>query len=335
MDETNKKVIMHVQSAQNRILIKNGLVVNHDSSEYVDVYIEDSIIKQVGTHLIIPGGTRVIDAIGKLVIPGGIDPNVHFQMKIDTSGTSVPEGTRTIDDFYVGSKAALAGGTTTIIDTVMPEKGESLVKAFEKWQAWAEEKSCCDFAFKMKLPEVLDEDYKIEMRELVRETSVNCFLASMADFNDSALIELFEACLNVGAVAQVQAISAEFVERNVKKLIEAGITGPEGYILAHSEESEEEATLRAATLANQINCPLYLDHVSMDSTADIVSNKRKKGSILYSEVTPAALACDGQGYWAKDWKTAASYITSPPIRKDQTTKLISRLSSDSDSAGNI
>lgn len=128
MDETNKKIIMHVQSAQNRIVIKNGLVVNHDLSRYVDIYIEDSIIKQVGNHLIIPGGTRVIDALGKWVIPGGIDPNVHFQTPIDTQGTCIEGGTRTIDDFYTGTKAALAGGTTTIIDTVKPDKEESLIK---------------------------------------------------------------------------------------------------------------------------------------------------------------------------------------------------------------
>ena len=128
MDETSKKVIMHVQSSQNRILIKNGLVANHDSSRHVDVFVEDSIIKQVGNHLIIPGGTRVIDATGKWVIPGGIDPNVHFQTPIDTSGTMAPNGTRTLDDFYAGTKAAIAGGTTTIIDTVSPSQDESLIQ---------------------------------------------------------------------------------------------------------------------------------------------------------------------------------------------------------------
>ena len=121
MDETNKKVIMHLQSAQNRLVIKNGQVVNHDKSQFVDVYIEDGIIKQIGNHLIIPGGTRVIDANGKLVLPGGIDPNVHFQTPIVVNNGTTQ--TRTIDDFYVGTKAGLAGGTTMIIDFVMPKKG--------------------------------------------------------------------------------------------------------------------------------------------------------------------------------------------------------------------
>ena len=222
MDETSKKVIMHVQSSQNRILIKNGLVANHDSSRHVDVFVEDSIIKQVGNHLIIPGGTRVIDATGKWVIPGGIDPNVHFQTPIDTSGTMAPNGTRTLDDFYAGTKAAIAGGTTTIIDTVSPSQDESLIQgkhlltfwvvwlckcyffflpviAFEKWQAWAEEKACCDFAFKMRIPTPLNEDLEDQMRELSMENNINCFLASMEEFNDADLINFYQACASSGA----------------------------------------------------------------------------------------------------------------------------------------
>lgn len=218
MDETSKKVVMHLQSAQNRILLKNGTVVNHDGCKVADVYIEDSIIKQVGNHLIIPGGTRTIDVLGKLIIPGGIDPNVHFQSPVKTEGsTEAPNGTRTIDDFYVGTKAALAGGTTTVIDLVKPDIGESLVKgdihlhgddplakplffvAFDKWQAWAEESACCDFSFKVKLPEKLTQPMVDEMRELtVDNYAVNCFQASLERFNDEELIEFFDTCSSLG-----------------------------------------------------------------------------------------------------------------------------------------
>ena len=198
MDDTNKKVIMHLQSAQNRLLIKNGLVVNHDGSQYADVYIEDAIIKQVGNHLIIPGGTRVVDALGKLVIPGGIDPNVHFQSPISTEGTTAPNGTRTIDDFYHGTKAALAGGTTTIIHLIEHQKDESLLKELENWQLWAEEKACCDYAFKVKLPSGMTEDMKSEVRELTTESQTNCFVASMEDHSDEDLIEFFDLCSSLG-----------------------------------------------------------------------------------------------------------------------------------------
>ena len=203
MDETNKKVIMHLQSAQNRLLIKNGQVVNHDQSQFVDVYIEDGIIKQIGNHLIIPGGTRVIDANGKLVLPGGIDPNVHFQTPIVVNNGTTQ--TRTIDDFYVGTKAALAGGTTTVIQLIeqpsfqKQENNSPLLKQLENWQLWAEEKACCDYAFKIKLSSSnLSEEVKNEVRELTRENHINCLVASMKDFQDEELIEFFELCASSG-----------------------------------------------------------------------------------------------------------------------------------------
>ena len=130
-----KKVPIHLQSAQNRLIIKNGDVVNEDGTEQVDIYIEDCNIKQVGKHLIIPGGTRVIDATGKLVLPGGIDCSVHLQTP--THSEDVTE-TMTIDNFYQGTKAAIAGGTTTIIDRIIPGKGETMEEAYAKWRGWAE-----------------------------------------------------------------------------------------------------------------------------------------------------------------------------------------------------
>ena len=120
-----KKVPIHLQSAQNRLIIKNGDVVNEDGIEQVDIYIEDCIIKQVGNHLIIPGGTRVIDASGKMVLPGGIDCSVHLQTPTKTA-SDVTE-TMSIDNFYQGTKAAIAGGTTTVIDRIIPGKGRGYV----------------------------------------------------------------------------------------------------------------------------------------------------------------------------------------------------------------
>ncbi len=107
------------------------------------MYIEDSTVRMVGNHLIIPGGTRVIDATGKYIFPGGVDINVHLQRP--------GYGTQTIDDFYQGSKAALAGGTTMIMDMVVPGQSESPMEAFAKWRKWADDKVCCDYALKMQI----------------------------------------------------------------------------------------------------------------------------------------------------------------------------------------
>ena len=134
-----------------------------------------------------------------MVIPGGIDPNVHFQSPIQTPGTSVPNGTRTIDDFYSGTKAALKGGTTTIIDMIKPDQDESLLKAFEKWQLWAEDQACCDFAFKVKISSLLTNQMIDEMRELTMDNyAVNCFQANMADFDDEQILEFLERCSSLG-----------------------------------------------------------------------------------------------------------------------------------------
>lgn len=95
-----------MQSSQNRLLIKNGTVVNEDSVVDADVYVEDGMIKRIGKNLIIPGGTRTIDARGKYILPGGIDPHTHFEFNF--------MGTTSVDDFYIGTKAAIAGGTTMI-----------------------------------------------------------------------------------------------------------------------------------------------------------------------------------------------------------------------------
>lgn len=111
--------------------------------------------------------------------------------------------------------------------------------------------------------------------------------------------------------------NGELVKRNVKKILEQGVTGPEGFPLARSEEAEEEATLRACTLASQMNCPLYLPHLSCKGSFDIVKAKKKKDQVVLGEVNPAILARTGKGYLEKDWKRAAALIIDTPLRNDQ------------------
>ncbi|XP_072426709.1 dihydropyrimidinase isoform X2 [Chiloscyllium punctatum] len=121
------------------ILIRGGTVVNENSSVLADVYIECGLIQAVGCHLTHPKGCRVIDATGKLVLPGGIDSHTHMQFPF--------MGYQAVDDFYHGTKAAVAGGTTMILDFVIPSKGESLLAAYDKWRSWADPKVCCDYSF--------------------------------------------------------------------------------------------------------------------------------------------------------------------------------------------
>jgi len=307
---------MHLQSSQNRILIKGGTVVNATGSELADVYVEDGLIKQVGSHLDIPGGTRIIDAAGKLVMPGGIDTHTHCQMPF--------MGTRAIDDFYVGTKAALAGGTTMIIDFVIPQKGQPLMDAYNQWRSWADEKVCCDYSFHCAIT-YWDDSVEEQMKELCSdEVGINSFKMFMAYkdvmmLRDNEMIEVFKVCRKIGALAQVHAENGDAIAENQERLLAKGVTGPEGHPLSRPEEIETEAVMRACTMANQLDCPLYVVHVMSKTAADIIIQKRKEGLVVFGEPIAASLACDGTHYYHRCWRHAAAYVLSPPLREDTTT----------------
>lgn len=309
-------VPLHLQSSQNRILIKGGEVVNEDGRERADVYIEDRLIKMVGKNLEVPGGSKIIDATGKLVIPGGIDTHTHCQMPF--------MGTKAIDDFYVGTKAGLAGGTTMIIDFVIPSRGESLIEAYHKWRAWADPKVCCDYSFHMA---VTWWDQKVEDEMAIVTTpefGINSFKVFMAyngvlRLHDNEIIECFKKVRAIGGVGQVHAENGDVIVENQAKLLAAGITGPEGHPMSRPEEVEAEATLRACVLANQTKCPLYVVHVMSKSAAKIIMEKRKNGSVIFGEPIAASLGTNGSHYYHTCWRHAAAHVMAPPLREDLTT----------------
>lgn len=319
-----KKVPIHLQSAANRLLIKGASIVNHDGITQEDVYVEDTKIKQIGSHLIIPGGTRVIEAAGKYILPGGIDVNVHLQTP--TKADINPEGTVTIDNFYQGTKAAIAGGTTMVVDTVIPDDGETLEEAYTKWRGWAEDQACCDYALKVALPSRVDNSVLTEMEMLSgEEYGVNTFHIDMIgqrQMKDADMVNAMTQIARMGCLAQVHAESGDIVERNTKRLLDKGITGPEGLAMAHTEAAEEEAVMRATTLANQAECPLQVNHCMSAGAADLIKYKKGRGNVVFGEVTPAALGCDGEEYWNKCWRHAAGFTCAPPVRKGQKDKLL-------------
>lgn len=305
----------------NSVYIKHARVVNHDSTrDDAAIYVEAGKIKFIGNEADFPApeGCRVIDASGKYVLPGGIDPHTHFELEFG--------GTVAVDDFYHGTRAAVSGGTTTIIDFVIPKKGEPLLEAYEKWRAKADPKAVCDFGFHCAItwwsPSVSE-----EMGILSKEKGISSFKMFMAYkglfmLNDFELFETFERCRDLGVLAQVHAENGDIIAKNTVRLLENGITGPEGHQMSRTEDVEAEATNRACVIAHQTNCPLYVVHVMSISAAEEVFRARERWGkkFIFGETLAAALGTDGNEYHDKCWHHAAAHVLSPPLRPRKETK---------------
>ncbi|XP_059665414.1 dihydropyrimidinase [Cornus florida] len=297
-----------VPLSPSKILIKGGTVVNAHHQEVADVYVEDGVIVAVKPNIKVGDDTIVLDATGKFVMPGGIDPHTHLAMEF--------MGTQTIDDFFSGQAAALAGGTTMHIDFVIPVNG-SLSAGYEAYTKKAR-KACMDYGFHMAVTK-WDESVSQEMEIMVKEKGINSFKFFMAYkgalmINDELLLEGLKKCKSIGALAMVHAENGDAVFEGQKRMIELGITGPEGHALSRPPVLEGEATARAIRLAGFVNTPLYVVHVMSIDAMEEIAKARKSGQRVIGEPVVSGLVLDDSGLWDPDFITAAKFVMSPPIR---------------------
>jgi dihydropyrimidinase len=291
------------------LLIQGGTVVNADREFRADVYCEGGKIIAVGENLHAALGCEVIDATGQYVIPGGIDPHTHMQLPF--------MGTVTADDFFTGTAAALAGGTTCIIDFVIPNPQQSLMEAYQTWRGWAE-KSACDYSFHVAVT-WWDDSVHRDMGTLVTQFGVNSFKHFMAYKNaimadDEILVKSFSRALELGAIPTVHAENGELVYTLQQKLLKQGITGPEAHPLSRPPVVEAEAANRAIAIANVLNTPIYIVHVSCAETLAVITRARSAGQRVYGEVLAGHLTIDDSVYRNGDFDFAAGHVMSPPFR---------------------
>ena len=291
------------------VLIKGGTVVNAESSIKADVLTEGGVIRAIGPNLQAPAGTTTIDAGGALVMPGGIDPHTHMELPF--------MGTVAKDDFYTGTSAGVSGGTTMIIDFVIPDPKQPLMQAFNNWRGWAE-KSAADYSFHVAVT-WWDDSVHADMGTLVREHGVNSFKHFMAYKNaimadDEVLVNSFTRALELGALPTVHAENGELVFQMQKKLVAMGITGPEGHPMSRPPAVEAEAAERAIRIAEVLGTPLYIVHVSCADSVNAIIRARSKGQRVYGEALAGHLTIDESVYRNPDWNIAAAHVMSPPFR---------------------
>ncbi|MDP6289472.1 MAG: dihydropyrimidinase [Arenicellales bacterium] len=299
------------------VLIKGGTVVTAEQSFRADVLCTDGKITQVGPDLDAADGIEVVDAGGQYVMPGGIDPHTHMQLPF--------MGTVASEDFYTGTAAGLAGGTTCIIDFVIPAPQQSLMEAYHQWREWSE-KAVADYAFHVAVT-WWDESVHHDMGRLVEEFGVNSFKhfmaykgAIMAD--DEILVNSFTRAWELGALPTVHAENGELVWQLQRKLLDMGITGPEGHPQSRPPEVEGEAANRAIRIAQVLKTPVYLVHVSAKEALEAVIRARNEGQRVFGEVLAGHLMVNDSVYLDKSFEKAAAHVMSPPFRpKDHQREL--------------
>lgn len=290
-------------------IIKNGTVVTATDTFSADISIENGIITNIGMNLS-DVDAEIIDAAGRYVLPGGIDPHTHLDMPFG--------GTVTRDDFETGTRAAAFGGTTTIIDFCLTKKGETLSSALTEWHRKSKEKAVIDYGFHLQIVE-MTENVLNELPEMVEKEGITSFKVFMAYKNqfqadDETLFRTLVAAKELEALVMVHAENGDVIDYLVKKAIADGNTSPIYHALTRPPEVEGEATGRAATLTGLADSQLYVVHVSCEEAARKIVEARSKGINIWGETCPQYLVLD-QTYLEKPNFEGAKYVWSPPLRE--------------------
>ena len=293
------------------LLIRGATVVNAEREFRADVLCIGGRIAAVGeaAAAAAPAGAERLDGSGQYLMPGGIDPHTHMQLPF--------MGTVTADDFFTGTAAGLAGGTTSIIDFVIPQKGQKLLEAYQIWRGWAE-KAAADYAFHVAVT-WWDESVHRDMGVLVKEEGVTSFKHFMAYKNalmcdDEMLMHSFRRALELGAMPTVHAENGELVYLLQQEMLQQRITGPEGHPLSRPPVVEGEAANRAIAIADVLGVPVYVVHVSSAEASEAIARARGRGQRVFGEVLAGHLVIDDSVYQNPDFASAAAHVMSPPFR---------------------
>lgn len=291
------------------LLIQNGQVITASDSYRADVLVEGEIITAIGQGLTAPAGTEVIDADGKYVFPGFIDPHVHIHLPF--------MGTEAKDTYDSASRAALVGGTTTLIEMVCPGREDDPVEAFELWKSKAEGLSACDFTFHMGVTR-FDDTTEAKLRQIVDAgiTSFKVFLAYRGAFgvDDEELFKTLSLASKLGVVVTAHCENATLVAELQAELLAEGKTAPAWHERSRPVQVEAEGVHHLTTFAEMTGAKVYIVHTSCQEAVEVALAARNRGVDVSIETVVPYLVLDDT-YAQKGDFEGAKYVMSPPIRE--------------------
>lgn len=290
-------------------LIRNGTVVTATDTYAADVGINGDKISAIATQLPIENAGRVIDAAGRLVLPGGIDVHTHLDMPFG--------GTTSADDFETGTIAAAFGGTTTLIDFAIQYKGQTLRQAFDTWMKKAHDKAVTDYAFHCIITDLGAAQLE-EMGQLIREgvTSFKLFMAYPGVFmlDDATIFRAMSQAAKHAGFICMHAENGGAIDVIVQKALAEGKRAPKYHALTRPTTAEAEATSRAIALAEMAGAPVYIVHLSCNDALEKVREARDRGLPVYAETCPQYLYLSLENFDVPGFE-GAKYVFTPPLRE--------------------
>ena len=293
-----------------KYLFKNGTVVSGRGTRRADVLVENEKILQVARNLSDPLA-RAIDVTGKLLMPGFIDAHTHFDLDVCN--------TTTADDFDSGTKSAIRGGTTTIVDFACPNKGEFLHHGLDLWHRKADGKCWCDYGFHMTI-----DDWNAEIEKEIDDmyaAGISSFKMYMTYpammIGDEAMYKALKKLKEKGGICGVHCENSGVINALIEEKKAAGEMGVSSHPETRPDFLEAEAVSRLLRIAQAVDIPVVIVHLTNAATLAEVTAARRRGQKVYVETCPQYLVLDDSVYYNEDFSRAARYVCAPPLRKPE------------------
>ena len=290
------------------VLIKNGRVITAVDDYFADIFIKNETVTLIGEKLDIEAD-KVIDASGKYLIPGGLDPHTHLDMPFG--------GTTSADDFETGTRAAAHGGTTTLIDFAIQSKGHSTLEALDTWHAKADGKTAIDYGFHMIVTDL--EDNRVHEMKMLADAGVTSYKLFMAYpgvlyVDDGTIYRAMRKAGEDGTVVCMHAENGIVIDEIVKQALAEGKTEPKYHAITRPTRMEAEGVHRAISIAEVAQVPIYIVHLSSSDALEQVMLARNRGVHAFAETCPQYLFLD-DSYYDQEGFEGAKYVMTPALRE--------------------